>query len=607
MSSRTCPDWPTLMELAPAAPVQALHAARSAASGGRPRFARAASTSTPSRSAATSTATSSTPSTPIRRRRGAPRLALVRAARVGGATAGRDAAEPASTPRARGRVRPALRRAVVSRRDAVASGSLPRREGQEPARAASRGGAGGARAGDARRRASTPAPAVGPTFVVAPERARRCAGATVVPDPGGGQGAAVRAGLDAAALASGGAGPFLVVNADLPCVTPRDLLALAGRRARRGARARGRGRRHHERARARLARALRAALRARQRRTLRRARRRRAASRRRTSSTTSTRSPTSSGCATRLGPQHARRARLAAARRGRVNVVALSGGVGGARFLRGLVELVERPTSSRSSATSATTSRCSGCTSRPISTASSTRSPGSPTRSAAGGAPRRPGTRSRPSRELGGESWFRLGDRDIGLHLVRTALLRAGPAALGGHGAARRGASGRRVALLPATDDPLRTFVETPAGTFAFQEWFVARGHRDPVDAVALRGRARRARRPRACSSALEQRRPDRDRAQQPLRLDPADPRRRGDPARARAPHACPAIAVSPLIGGRAVKGPADAMLARLAGDTTPGRRRRLLPGADRRARHRRERRPGRAAGRGRGRRRRGR
>ena len=74
--------------------------------------------------------------------------------------------------------------------------------------------------------------AVGPTFVVAPqgEDASRAAaaGATVVDDPGGGQGLAVRAGLEIAALASGGTGPLLVVNADLPCVTARDLLALAG-------------------------------------------------------------------------------------------------------------------------------------------------------------------------------------------------------------------------------------------------------------------------------------------------------------------------------------------------------------------------------------------
>jgi len=74
--------------------------------------------------------------------------------------------------------------------------------------------------------------AVGPTFVVAPaaEAAARSlpVEVTVVPDPGGGQGAAVRAGLDAAAVAAGGAGTVLVVNADLPCVTARDLLALAG-------------------------------------------------------------------------------------------------------------------------------------------------------------------------------------------------------------------------------------------------------------------------------------------------------------------------------------------------------------------------------------------
>jgi len=73
---------------------------------------------------------------------------------------------------------------------------------------------------------------VGPTFVVAPAQKETLAavppGATVVPDPGGGQGPAVRAGLEAASLAAGAAGPLLVVNADLPCVTARDLLALAG-------------------------------------------------------------------------------------------------------------------------------------------------------------------------------------------------------------------------------------------------------------------------------------------------------------------------------------------------------------------------------------------
>jgi 2-phospho-L-lactate guanylyltransferase len=66
---------------------------------------------------------------------------------------------------------------------------------------------------------------VGRTFVVAPEAPT--GDVEHVVDPGRGQGAAVRAALDAAAT-SGARSPYLVVNADLPCVTARDLLALAG-------------------------------------------------------------------------------------------------------------------------------------------------------------------------------------------------------------------------------------------------------------------------------------------------------------------------------------------------------------------------------------------
>src|SRR5213078_627752 len=68
---------------------------------------------------------------------------------------------------------------------------------------------------------------------------------------------------------------------------------------------------------------------------------------------------------------------------------------------------------------------------------------------------------------LGGESWFRLGDRDIGLHLVRTQLLGEGvPLSEATERIAH--ALGLEATLLPATDDPLRTFLETPAGTFPF-------------------------------------------------------------------------------------------------------------------------------------------
>jgi 2-phospho-L-lactate guanylyltransferase len=68
---------------------------------------------------------------------------------------------------------------------------------------------------------------VGDVFVVSSDCPLLPAGAVHVDDPHRGLGAAVSSGLDAAA-AAGAAGPYLVVNADVPCVEPRDLLALAG-------------------------------------------------------------------------------------------------------------------------------------------------------------------------------------------------------------------------------------------------------------------------------------------------------------------------------------------------------------------------------------------
>src|SRR3954468_9187601 len=68
---------------------------------------------------------------------------------------------------------------------------------------------------------------LGDVLVVAHEAPSLPEGVRHVPDPHHGQGAAVRAPL-AAAVALGLSGPYLVVNADLPCATPRDLLALAG-------------------------------------------------------------------------------------------------------------------------------------------------------------------------------------------------------------------------------------------------------------------------------------------------------------------------------------------------------------------------------------------
>ena len=170
-------------------------------------------------------------------------------------------------------------------------------------------------------------------------------------------------------------------------------------------------------------------------------------------------------------------------------------------------------------------------------------------------------------RALGGEGWFALGDRDLGLHLVRTQALRAGEplSRVTAHIAA---AFGVEVPLLPATDDRLRTWMRTPAGEFPFQEWFVGRGHRDEVDGLRFEG-AEAARPAPGVLEAIA--------GADLLLVAPSNPYVSIAPILAveeirdaLARRTVPCVGVSPLIGGRAVKGPADRMLARLAGGTSP-------------------------------------
>ena len=169
--------------------------------------------------------------------------------------------------------------------------------------------------------------------------------------------------------------------------------------------------------------------------------------------------------------------------------------------------------------------------------------------------------------ELGGETWFQLGDRDLGLHLARTEALRRGePLSTITARFARR--FGVEATLLPATDNRLRTWIATPAGEFPFQEWFVRRGHRDEVDAVRFEG-ADQARSAPGLLDALD--------AADLIAIAPSNPFVSIGPILAIAEirdalehRRVPAVAVSPLIGGRTVRGPADRMLQRLAGGTAP-------------------------------------
>ncbi len=170
--------------------------------------------------------------------------------------------------------------------------------------------------------------------------------------------------------------------------------------------------------------------------------------------------------------------------------------------------------------------------------------------------------------ELGQEQWFNVGDRDLGLHLVRSQALRRGEP-LSAITRRLTAAFGVGAELLPATDEPLRTWVETPAGTFAFQEWFVERGHRDEVDGVHFEG-ADAARPAPGVLEAFE--------TADTILIAPSNPHVSIAPILAVAEiraslerRRVPAVAVSPLIGGKTVKGPADRMLDRLAGGTSAG------------------------------------
>jgi LPPG:FO 2-phospho-L-lactate transferase len=181
------------------------------------------------------------------------------------------------------------------------------------------------------------------------------------------------------------------------------------------------------------------------------------------------------------------------------------------------------------------------------------------------------------ARRLGDEeTWFQLGDRDLGLHLVRTKALRAGEP-LSAVTARIAAAFDVDVRILPATDHRLRTIVETPAGSFSLQEWFVGRGSKDKVDGLRFEGAAFAKPAP-GVLEAIEQ--------ASLVVIAPSNPYISIWPILAVQAirltvqrKRTPVVGVSPLIGGKAVKGPADRMLRRLSGGTSPAHVARCYPG----------------------------
>jgi LPPG:FO 2-phospho-L-lactate transferase len=161
--------------------------------------------------------------------------------------------------------------------------------------------------------------------------------------------------------------------------------------------------------------------------------------------------------------------------------------------------------------------------------------------------------------KYGGESWFKLGDRDLATHITRSRLLREGLTLA--QVTERIGKSlGVKAALLPMSNDPVETKIQTPAGEISFQEYFVKRRWEVEVSGVSYAG----AEASRPAPGVLEAIRKARG-----VIVCPSNPVTSIGPILAvpgirealRETKAA-VLAVSPIIGGRPVSGPADRLMA---------------------------------------------
>ncbi|HEY4645617.1 MAG TPA: 2-phospho-L-lactate transferase [Steroidobacteraceae bacterium] len=170
---------------------------------------------------------------------------------------------------------------------------------------------------------------------------------------------------------------------------------------------------------------------------------------------------------------------------------------------------------------------------------------------------------------LGGETWFRLGDSDLALHVERTRRLAAGESlsTFTADVARRFGVSAR---ILPMSDDTVRTIVTTPAGELSFQEYFVRASCLPAVRSLHFAG-VDDARIPAGINQVL------RDAELRAIVIAPSNPYLSIDPILAlpgmrtalRAA-GVPIIAVTPIVGGVAVKGPTAKIMTELGLSPSP-------------------------------------
>jgi LPPG:FO 2-phospho-L-lactate transferase len=169
---------------------------------------------------------------------------------------------------------------------------------------------------------------------------------------------------------------------------------------------------------------------------------------------------------------------------------------------------------------------------------------------------------------LDGPQWFRLGDRDLAMHVSRTHWLEQGGTLSGfaRHAAQRMGIAAR---ILPMSDDAVRTLVDTADGALPFQNYFVERGCAPAVTGISFAGAERAGPVPELLDALAG---PDLS----AVVICPSNPYLSIDPLlaipglrAALAAASAPIIAVSPLVGGKAVKGPTAKIMAELGIDAS--------------------------------------
>jgi LPPG:FO 2-phospho-L-lactate transferase len=162
---------------------------------------------------------------------------------------------------------------------------------------------------------------------------------------------------------------------------------------------------------------------------------------------------------------------------------------------------------------------------------------------------------------FGQDPWFLLGDQDFATHILRTERLRGGRP-LSAVTAELSSALGIRSWIVPMTDDRVATLVDTPAGRLEFQDYFVGRRQSDDVLGVTFAGIEQATAHQDALAAIREA---------EAVVIAPSNPIVSVAPIletpgirEALAETPVPVVAVSPIVGGRALKGPAAQMLATL-------------------------------------------